>query len=82
MSAAYVDPGRAVKAHIERLLDELVSHEGFGTLTVELRLLRRGQKEIILHCDKQYRYVIDFEPNEGRAPRRASRTVDADAEQE
>jgi hypothetical protein len=51
-----------VKRHIERLFDELLAHDGFGTLTVEMRLLRRGQKEVILHCGKQYRYVLDFVP--------------------
>ena len=48
-----------------RLFDELLEHDGFGTLTVEVRLLRRGQKEVILHCGKQYRYVVDFQPNDG-----------------
>ena len=54
-----------VKRHICNLFDELVEHDGFGTLTIEVKLLRRGQKEVILHCGKQYRYVIDFEPGAG-----------------
>jgi hypothetical protein len=62
---ATLEANLAVKAHICRLFDELVGHDGFGTLTVELKLLRRGQKEVILHCGKQYRYVIDFLPSEG-----------------
>jgi hypothetical protein len=64
---AALEANLAVKAHICRLFDELVGHDGFGTLTVELKLLRRGQKEVILHCGKQYRYVIDFKPGEGTA---------------
>ena len=59
-----LEANSAVKAHICRLFDDLVGHDGFGTLTVELKLLRRGQKEVILHCGKQYRYVIDFNPSE------------------
>lgn len=51
-----------VKRHIEALFDELLAHDGYGTLTIEMRLLRRGQKEVILHCGKQYRYVLDFNP--------------------
>jgi len=28
---------------------------------VELRILKRGQKEVLIHYGKQYRYVIDFQ---------------------
>jgi len=59
-----------VKRHIATLFDELLAHDGFGSLTIEMRLLRRGQKEIILHCGKQYRYVLDFIP--AKAPGAAS----------
>lgn len=38
---------------------ELFNHDGFGDIRIEMRILRRGQKEIILHCGKQYRYVLD-----------------------
>jgi hypothetical protein len=55
-----------VKRHIEALFDELLAHDGFGSLTVEMRLLRRGQKEVILHCGKQYRYVLDFVPTKAQ----------------
>lgn len=49
-----------VKIRLLSLLDELVSHDGYGSLKVEIRLLRRGQKEIIIDAGKQYRYVVDF----------------------
>lgn len=51
-----------VKLRLLSLLDELVSHDGYGSLKVEIRLLRRGQKEIIIDAGKQYRYVVDFLP--------------------
>lgn len=51
-----------VKKKLLDLLDELVSHDGFGTIKVDIRLLRRGQKEIIIDCGKQYRFVVDFQP--------------------
>lgn len=44
------------------LFDELVGHDGFGNLKVEMRILRRGQKEVIIDCGKQYRFVVDFQP--------------------
>lgn len=48
-----------VLAKLNELYLEAVSHDGFAELKVEIRILRRGQKEVILHCGKQYRYVID-----------------------
>ncbi|ADQ84857.1 hypothetical protein [Methylovorus sp. MP688] len=44
------------------LFDELIGHDGFGNLKVEMRILRRGQKEVIIDCGKQYRFVVDFQP--------------------
>lgn len=65
------DPTSAAKACLLALFDELFEHDGFGALHVEMRILRRGQKEVILDCGKQYRFVVDFENGHGRAGRRA-----------
>ncbi|MDO9162054.1 MAG: hypothetical protein Q8N35_01105 [Methylococcaceae bacterium] len=46
---------------LESLFDELLRHDGFGDLRLEMRLLKRGQKEVIIYCGKQYRYVVDFQ---------------------
>lgn len=46
---------------LETLFEELLEHEGFGELRVDMRLLKRGQKEVIIYCGKQYRYVLDFQ---------------------
>jgi hypothetical protein len=51
---------RDVKKKLLELYDELFSHEGFADLRLEIRILRRGQKEVIIHCGKQYRYVLDY----------------------
>ena len=32
------------------LYDELIAHDGYGELRIEIRILKRGQKEVILHC--------------------------------
>ena len=42
-----------------KLYSELFNHDGFGDIRIEMRILRRSQKEVILHCGKQYRYVLD-----------------------
>jgi hypothetical protein len=48
-----------VKARLCALYDDLVTHDGFAEMRMEIRLLKRGQKEVILHCGKQYRFVVD-----------------------
>jgi len=56
----------AVVDRFIELYRELLAHDGFGEIWIEVRILKRRQKEIIIHCGKQYRYVVDFEP--GREP--------------
>jgi hypothetical protein len=47
------------KTKLLEMVDEVLLHDGFGDIRVEVRILKRKQKEVILHCGKQYRYVID-----------------------
>ena len=54
-----VTSNQRVKARLCELYDELIVHDGFATFAVEIRILRRGQKEVIVHCGKQYRFVVD-----------------------
>jgi len=49
----------AIFMNLVRLYSELFNHDGFGDIRIEMRILRRGQKEIIIHCGKQHRYVLD-----------------------
>jgi len=49
-----------VKLKLAQLYEELFLHDGFGEMRVEMRILKRGQKEVIIHCGKQYRYVVDY----------------------
>ena len=49
-----------VLTKIQQLYESIFRHDGFGELKVEVRLLKKGQKEIIIHCGKQYRYVVDY----------------------
>ncbi|AMK75223.1 MULTISPECIES: hypothetical protein [Methylomonas] len=55
---------------LETLFEELLGHDGFGDLRVEMRLLKRGQKEVIIYCGKQYRYVVDFQMQDAPAGHR------------
>jgi hypothetical protein len=48
-----------VKSKLLELLDEVLMHDGFGDIRVEVKILKRRQREVILHCGKQYRFVVD-----------------------
>jgi hypothetical protein len=48
-----------VKSKLLELFDDVLGHDGFGEIRVEMKILKRQQKEVILHCGKQYRFVID-----------------------
>ena len=54
-----------VKAKLLELMDEVLAHDGYGDIRVEVRILKRHQKEVILHCGKQYRFVIDTPTGSG-----------------
>lgn len=41
------------------LFEDILTHDGFGEIRVEVNILKRKQKEVILHCGKQYRFVVD-----------------------
>ena len=46
---------------------DALNHDGFADIRIEIKILKRGQKEIIVHSGKQYRYIVDFpDSEEGR----------------
>ena len=49
----------AVKEKMLTLFEDILEHDGFGEIRVEVNILKRKQKEVILHCGKQYRFVVD-----------------------
>jgi len=49
----------ALKARLLQLLDDVLAHDGYGSIHVDVRLLKKGQKEVILDCGKQHRFVVD-----------------------
>ena len=57
-----MNPRNDVKARLMAVYEELLRHEGYGSFKVEMRILKRGQKEVIVDCGKQYRFVVDFRP--------------------
>lgn len=58
-----------VLAKIGQLYGDLFEHDGYGDIRIEMKILRRGQKEVIVHCGKQYRYVVDYQAPEAQFPK-------------
>ncbi|MBL4764104.1 MAG: hypothetical protein JKX67_02315 [Colwellia sp.] len=59
MTTAIKNSNDLAKNKLLTLLDEIIAHDGFGEIRVEVNILKRKQKEVIIHCGKQYRYVVD-----------------------
>jgi hypothetical protein len=56
----------AVKQKLVEVYQDLFEHDGFGNFQVEIKILKRQQKEIIIDCGKQYRYVVDYKAQENK----------------
>lgn len=58
--------------HVEEVLLKtfrfLVAHDGAGKMEVNIKLLKRGQKEVLIQCGRTYRFVINNEKNEAIQP--------------
>ncbi len=55
-----LEVNKEVLDKISELYASVFEHDGFGEIRIEMKILRRGQKEVIIHCGKQYRYIIDY----------------------
>jgi len=51
---------KPLKFKLMELVDDVLAHDGFGDIRIEVKILKRRQKEVILHCGKQYRFVVDI----------------------
>ncbi len=63
---------------IHELYHMLLKHDGFGELRMDVRILKRGQKEVIIHCGRQYRFVVDDPAAREGARPNAPRQADGD----
>lgn len=60
-----MDRKQEVLSKLMNLFEDLLCHEGYGSLRVDMRILKRGQKEVVIDCGKQYRFVVDYRPVHG-----------------
>jgi hypothetical protein len=52
-----------VKKRMIALYNMLVEHDGYGEMSIDFKILKKGQKEVIIRCGKQYRYVVESSKN-------------------
>lgn len=50
-------------SHVEKVMlktfQYLMAHNGAGKMEVSVKLLKRGQKEVLIHCGRTYRFVVN-----------------------
>ena len=51
---------KRLKIQLNELVDEYLLHDGWGHLEMDMKILARQQKEVVLKAGREYRYVIDF----------------------
>lgn len=52
---------KKLKTCLSALLDEYLLHDGWGHLEVDMRILARHQKEVVIRAGREYRFVVDFQ---------------------
>ena len=50
----------AVKRELLAIFEDAFQHDGYSDFRVEMRILKRKQKEVIIHYGKQHRFVLDY----------------------
>jgi hypothetical protein len=50
MSETTDNTSENVKSKLLELFDDILVHDGYGEIKVEMKILKRQQKEVILHC--------------------------------
>lgn len=51
---------RRLRSTLATVLDDFLLHDGFGHIEIDMKILKRGQKEVVIGCGKEYRFVIDY----------------------
>ena len=51
---------KKLKTRMNALLDEYLLHDGWGHLEMDMKILSRQQKEIVIHAGREFRFLVDF----------------------
>ena len=52
---------KRLKTRLNALLDEYLLHDGWGHLEMDMKILSRHQKEVVIRAGREYRFVVDFQ---------------------
>ncbi len=56
---------KRLKTRLNALVDEYLLHDGWGHLEMDMKILSRNQKEVIIRAGREYRFVVDFKNQHG-----------------
>ena len=62
MNAA--DSEEKAKEKLLKSFEYLLCHNGSGHLEVNTKILKRGQKEILIQCSRCHRFVVDMKEDQ------------------
>lgn len=40
------------------LLDQLIDHCGYGDMQIDVKMHKKGRKEVIIRCGRHYRFLV------------------------
>ncbi len=52
---------KRLKTRMNALLDEYLLHDGWGHLEMDMKILTRHQKEVVIRAGREYRFLVDFQ---------------------
>jgi hypothetical protein len=53
-----------VMAKVGALLSEILDHQGFGEIKIDVKWIKQGHKEVLISAGKQFRFVVPVAKNE------------------
>jgi hypothetical protein len=57
---AMIHSNQEVVNKIAELYADLYRHDGFGSMSIDMKIHKRDQKEIILKCGCEYRFLVEW----------------------
>ena len=51
---------KRLKSQLGAIVDDYLLHDGWGHMELDMKILARQQKEVVVKAGREYRYIIDF----------------------
>lgn len=52
---------KKLKTRLNALVDEYLLHDGWGHLDMDMKILSRHQKEVVIRAGREFRFLVDFQ---------------------